>query len=938
MRIPEPRGKLVRKYVVVLLLLVGGVLVVSSATQLYFSYQEATAALARVASEKAVAAAARIEQFVKEIEHQLRRTTQPAFEDVAAVLEQREIDYLRLLRNVLAISELRHLDAAGKEQLRVSRFGLDAIGSQTDLSHETAFLEARVGRTYYGPVYFRDGSEPYLTIAVPAGELHTEVTMAQVNLKAIWHAVSRIRVGRTGYVYVVNSGGQLIAHPDISLVLQRRDLSALPQLRAARAGSGEARDERAVFVGDGLGGGSVLSAYAPIASLGWLVITEQPLEEAFTPLRAAIVRSILLFAAGLVLAVLASLLLARRMVAPIQILQAGASRIGAGELGHRIRVETGDELEALGEEFNRTATQLQASYGTLEQKVEERTQELAAMVENLRALSEVSQTVTATLDLETVLATIVSHAVELSGSFSGTIYEFDEAAQNFHARATHRISEEHLEALRAAPVRLGEGAVGSAVLSRQPVQVTDIEAERHRIAPQVQEIVTREGLRSLLAIPLFREARVFGGLVIWRKERGAFAKEVVGTLQTFAAQSALAIQNARLFREIEEQGRQLEQASRHKSQFLASMSHELRTPLNAVIGFSRLLQSDRREPPTARQKDRLAEILKGGQHLLELINEVLDLATIEAGKVAISPEDVSLKEVFEECLTLTEILAAERGVKIIVSPVDVEMPVVRADHTRCNQALLNILSNAVKYNCERGEVVLSCGSAPNGMIRVSVSDTGKGIAEDKQQELFEPFSRLGAEATETEGTGIGLSITKRLVELMDGEIGFESTEGEGSTFWIDLPQAKELIVSEEAMSVTKRAQAGQGESPAGVLLYVEDDPANLKLLAEVIDDRLPNLTMLSALNGEQGLELAREHEPDVIVLDINLPGMDGFTALEHLMRSEITHHIPVIALSVKAMPSSIKKGLEAGFRLYLTKPIDPDEVQSAVEEVLGELG
>lgn len=937
MRTLEPRGKLVRKYVVVLVLLVGGVLVVSSATQLYFSYQEATAALARVATEKAVAAAARIAQFVEAIERELRWTTQPAFEDVAAVLEQREIDHLRLLRNVVAISELRHVDAAGKEQLRVSRFGLDAIGSQADLSHETAFLKARAGRTYYGPVYFRDGSEPYLTIAVPTGELQTEVTVAQVNLKAIWDAVSRIRVGGTGYVYVVDSDGQLIAHPDISLVLQRRDLSALPQLRAAGTEVGETRVERAVFVGDGLGGGRVLSAHAMIPSLGWLVFTEQPLEEAFTPLRAAIFRSALLFTAGLVLAVLASVLLARRMVAPIQILQSGASRIGAGELGHRIRVETGDELEALGEEFNRTATQLQASYGTLEQKVEERTRELADLVEKLRALNEVSQTVTATLDLETVLASIAAHAVDLSASDAGAIYEYDEASGEFHLRVAHRTPEPLITALKATPIRLGEGALGRAVAALVPVQVPDLQS-RGAYEGRLSDLQVRSGFRALLAVPLVRENRVVGGLVVRRRAPGAWPPEQVDLLGTFAAQSTLAIQNARLFRELEEQGRQLEQASQHKSRFLASMSHELRTPLNAIIGFSRLLQSDRREPPTARQKDRLTEILKGGQHLLELINEVLDLARIEAGKVAISPEDVQLEEVFEECLTLTEILAAERGVKIIVSPVEAETPVVRADYTRCKQALLNILSNAVKYNREQGEVVLSCRSAPNGMIRVSVSDTGKGIAEEKQKEIFEPYSRLGAEATETEGTGIGLTLTKRLVELMDGEIGFESTEGEGSTFWIDLPQAKELVVSEEATSITKKAQAKQGESSAGLLLYVEDNPANLKLLEEVINDRLPNLSVLSAHTAELGLDMAKEHKPNVIILDINLPGMDGFAALRQLMSFEDTRDIPVIALSANAMPHDIKKGRDAGFRCYLTKPIDPDEVQSAVEEVLGELG
>jgi signal transduction histidine kinase/CheY-like chemotaxis protein len=379
-----------------------------------------------------------------------------------------------------------------------------------------------------------------------------------------------------------------------------------------------------------------------------------------------------------------------------------------------------------------------------------------------------------------------------------------------------------------------------------------------------------------------------------------------------------------------------QEATDAKSMFLANMSHELRTPLNAIIGFSRLMESDKKEPPSKRQKDRLTEVIKGGRHLLELINEVLDLAKIEAGKVTISSENVPLTEVFEECLTLTRILADKRQITLTQSPAEADIPFVRADYTRCKQAILNILSNAVKYNREGGEVVLDCTKTPDGMVRISVSDTGEGIPQDKQGEIFQPFSRLGAEATETEGTGIGLTLTKRLVELMDGRIGFESAEGQGSTFWIDLPQAEKPAAREKTRTAPKADQAEQEESSTGLLLYVEDNPANLKLLEEVIDDRLPNLTVLSAHNAELGLELASEHKPDVIILDINLPGMDGFTALEHLLNSENTRRIPVIALSANAMPSDIKKGREAGFRDYLTKPVDPDEIQAAVEKVLRE--
>jgi HAMP domain-containing protein len=567
-----PRGRLFRKYVIVLLLLVGGVLLVSSAVDLYFSYQETKAALVRIEHEQAVAAAARIEQFVQDTERQLRWTTQAAFDDPAMAQEQREVDYLRLLRNVPAITEISYLDASGKERLRVSRLTLDAVDSREDHSQAPKFLEARAGKTYFSPVYFRNESEPYITLAVSAGAPGAEVTAAEVNLKAVWDVVSRIRIGQGGYAYVVDSLGRLVAHPDISLVLQKRDLSALPQVRSARDPRLTEGDEGAGMIAAGLQGGQFLIVYAPIATLGWLVFVEQPLGEALAPLQASIIRSVVLFALGLVLSVLASVLLARRMVAPIRALQAGAARIGAGDLGHRIQIRTGDELEALGNEFNRTATQLQESYASLEEKVVVRTRELSNALAEVRALSEISQAVSSTLDLPTVLTTIVDRAVQLSGAHSGVIYEYDDATQEFHPRTTHRMAEEHFEALRATPLRLGEGAVGKAAELGMPVQVPDILDERERLATHIRPILARSGYRSILAVPLLHAHVIMGGLVVWRRESGTFIPEVVNLLQTFATQSVLAIQNARLFREIADKSRQLEAASRHKSEFLANIA------------------------------------------------------------------------------------------------------------------------------------------------------------------------------------------------------------------------------------------------------------------------------------------------------------------------------------------------------------------------------
>ena len=423
-----------------------------------------------------MATAARIEQFMKDIERQIRETTQAASDDPGAtrvgrsrmafreglgvaLAEQRELDFLRLLRNVPAVTEIGHLDVSGREQLRVSRLKFDAIGSQDDFSRAPVFLEARTG-TYVSPVYLRNGSEPYVTLAVPVGTNAVEVTVAQINLKS--------EVGEGGYAYVVDSRGRLFAHSDARLVHQNRDLSEVPQVKSARSRGVAATsdDQGLVSVADGLQGTRVLAAHAAIAPLGWLVFVERPLVDAYAPLRAPIIRSAVIFVLGLGLSILASVLLARRMVAPIRALQEGAARIGTGDLAHRIDVRTGDELEALGQEINRAAVQLEQSYAGLEQQVKARTRALAEALEQQRTLGEVSQIVSSTLDLQTVLTTIVTHAVQLSKTEGGTIYEFDEEEQVFVPRANYGMAEELVETLRQSHIGIGESVVGQAAAAR----------------------------------------------------------------------------------------------------------------------------------------------------------------------------------------------------------------------------------------------------------------------------------------------------------------------------------------------------------------------------------------------------------------------------------------------------------------------------------------
>ncbi len=370
-----------------------------------------------------------------------------------------------------------------------------------------------------------------------------------------------------------------------------------------------------------------------------------------------------------------------------------------------------------------------------------------------------------------------------------------------------------------------------------------------------------------------------------------------------------------------------DEANRAKSDFLSSMSHELRTPLNAILGFSQLLKFDKRNPLTTAQEDNVDQVLKGGNHLLELINEVLDLAKIEAGKVALSIEPVSLEMVIAECLDLTDTISSNFGITLQKSLLESKLPDVLADYTRVKQVLINLLSNAIKYNRKGGTVDVSCKETANNMFRISVTDTGRGIPEDKQIGLFKPFSRLGRETSDIEGTGIGLTVTKQLVELMEGRIGFESELNKGSTFWFELPlvSAKQAeafrAIEERKVELELLSALDLKQDIDGIALYVEDNPANF-LLMQKIFMQLPEMDLLHAKTAEEGLTLAKERMPRIILMDINLPGMNGYEALREIRRSKTMEPIPVIAITANAMPLDIQKGKEAGFEEYLIKPLD----------------
>jgi PAS domain S-box-containing protein len=398
---------------------------------------------------------------------------------------------------------------------------------------------------------------------------------------------------------------------------------------------------------------------------------------------------------------------------------------------------------------------------------------------------------------------------------------------------------------------------------------------------------------------------------------------LIGTDNSVRKQVELALNNAMAV---------AEKANLAKSDFLSSMSHELRTPLSAILGFAQLIESGS-PPPTTSQKRSVDQILQAGWYLLELINEILDLALIESGKLSLSLEPVSLVGVMHECQAMIEPQAQKRGMSVTFPEFEISY-FVKADRTRVKQVLINLLSNAIKYNKVGGTVIVDYIATTPGRIRICVKDSGEGLTPDKLTQLFQPFNRLGQQSNVEEGTGIGLVMTKRLVELMGGVIGVESTVGKGSVFWVEMNLTAEPQLAAGTDEPTAVAQAQvQTDAQLRTLLYVEDNPANLMLVEDLIARR-PDIRLLSARDGNRGIEIARASRPDVILMDINLPGLSGIKALRILADDPATSHIPVVALSANAIPRDIEKGLEAGFFRYLTKPIKVNEFMDTLDVAL----
>lgn len=1164
----QRRGRLIRHYFLISVILIGGGLITSGILEIYFRYQESYDHLEQLQQEIAAGAAFKVEQFLEQIEAAMRTATKSPEVARQGLSEQFQSELTRLLLVTPAIEEVAALDLAGRIRLQASRFRAILPEDEPDLPPQPAMDAAAQGESFFGPVYFARGSEPYNTITVPierfAGDL-IGTLWAKVNLKYIWEVIQDIKIGESGYAYIVTRSGDLVAHPDLSLVLRRQNLAQLDPVRAAFH-PGSLTEAETSLPAKNLHGQKVFASWALIPRLDWAVIIEQPLNEAYAPLYASMLRTSSLLLVGLAMAVVASFFLARRVVRPLEALRWGVDRIGQGDLNHQLQIKTGDEIEILADEFNKMVAELKKSYHGLEEKVDQRTRELSALydvtaaatrsldihpileevtkkisqifefdatriflfdrmgqelqlvaasgfnpgnlvpgafqkgqgivgkvaeigeplifedirgdsryevlthslaskkaeynffavfpiktkdrllgavaclgqqprrlnpedlrlvtslvdqlafaidniklfeevklktaeleeshralietlerqtaiaevlrtmataptdltgvlntitatavklagahgglvrlpvanrlqivahfnyqtqpqrlavlrnipisfdtrsaaaeafrtqkivqihdtqaekgyqgpglqtpartvlsvplirqeetigvisifrnvvqpfddhcismlrtfadqaviaiqnvhlfkelqsrtsdlsrsVEELKALAEVSRAVNSSLDLQTVLTSVVSHAVILSGGDSGAICEVDEKTQEILLRATYRLSEELVQAIEEVRIPLGKTVLGRTVTTGQPVQAADLLQEPEY---PLRDVMQRMEMRALLGVPLVREAKAIGALVVGRKSPGEFPERTVDLLRTFAEQSVLAIQNARLFRDIKEQRQQLEIANQRlkeldklKSNFVANVSHEFRTPLTAVEALTENMLDGLTGPLNDKQLRYIRDVKASADRLARMIDDLLDLSIIEAGRMDIKTEYVCVSSLLRDVSATLTPVAVENRIQLNTDVSGDELS-AWADRDKIVQVVTNLISNAIKFTPPGGEINIGARKTAPGWIQVSVSDTGPGIPQAEKHRIFDEFYQAVQPGdNKSKGAGLGLSISKKLVEMHGGRIWVESETGQGSRFFFTLPmESSPISFSQTGESVGGRS-------------------------------------------------------------------------------------------------------------------------------------
>jgi signal transduction histidine kinase len=816
------RSRLFTKYVALFVAVVGVALLSNGIFEVFFYYREHKAALIRIQHEQAEAAAAKISQFIKEIESQVGWTTQLPWS--TASLDPRRFDALRLLKQVPAITELAQVDSTGKERLRVSRLAMDVVDSGLDLSKDPKFTEAVAHKVYYGPVYFRRESEPYMTLSLAGTRKDAGVSIAEVNLKLIWDVVSQIKVGERGHAYVVGAGGRLIAHPDISLVLRNTDMSKLVQVQAAQAGNTGA-DSESLQGAKNIQGQEVLTASAPIAPLGWTMFVELPVAEAYASLYAALQRLAIVLAAASIFAVLAGIFLARRMVGPIQALRAGAERIGGGDFAQRISIRTGDELEGLADQFNEMGARLQESYADLENKVEQRTAELSESLQQQTATADVLKVISrSAFDLKSVLTTLTDSAKALCGASLGIICLRDGEVMRLQAESG--CTPAFVDFMHANPIKPGRDTVtGRVFMEGKPVHVPDVQLDpeyRFGSAPTIGDY------RAVLAVPLMRDGAVEGVLLLGRPSAGAFGQRQIDLVQTFADQAVIAIENVRLFEQVRERTKELSQSLDELrtaqdrlvqteklaslGQLTAGIAHEIKNPLNFVNNFSAL---------SAELIDELNEVLEPAPLDDKIREEITELThmlkgnlekVVQHGKRADSivknmllhsregsgeHRPVDINAIVEESLNLAYhgARAEKSGFNITLKrELDPDAGMIDLYPQEITRVFLNLISNGFyaatkrKESGEGGfEPVLSATTKNLGnKVEIRIRDNGTGIPLEVKEKMFNPFFTTKPAG---EGTGLGLSMSHDIVvKQHGGKIDVDTEPGAFTEFIITLPR------------------------------------------------------------------------------------------------------------------------------------------------------